>query len=96
MRIFLTDHAQARAKERVISPSLAKGLFSKALHDLKKGKRGVKSHETHGESKLVWNGWQFVYDKTKWTDKNGTLCEGVTLITVYPTHSFHNKKLNLK
>jgi hypothetical protein len=90
MRIFLTNHAKVRSSERVISPYLAKGLFSKALHDLKKGKRGVKNYETHGEHKLVWNGWQFIYDNTKWIDKNGTLCDGVTLITVYPTHSFHN------
>lgn len=95
MRIFLSQHAIQRAHERVISPALAKQLFQKALHDVKRGKRGVKQYPAHDNTdkvKTVWNGWQFVHAPTKWTDANGTLCDGVALITVYPTVCFHMLK----
>ena len=94
MRVFLSAHAIQRAHERVISPALAKQLFSKALHEVKKGKRGVKQFGyDDGRTKTVWNGWQFVHAPAKWQDDNGTLCDGVALITVYPTVAFHTLKM---
>lgn len=91
MKIFLTGHAEQRAKERVISESLMVGMFRKALLAASRGQCKQYPDEVFKDrTKTVWKGWQFVHAPAKYVDDHGVKREGLVLITCFSTTMWHH------